>query len=41
MTQFETIAWYVLVALNIIGVIVFLLIGAKLINEAFFKKEEQ
>jgi hypothetical protein len=41
MTQFETVAWYVLVAMNIAGVILFLYIGAKLINEAFFKKEEQ
>jgi putative Mn2+ efflux pump MntP len=40
MTQFETISWYILIAMNIIGVIVFLLIGAKIIYE-YFKKEEQ
>jgi putative Mn2+ efflux pump MntP len=40
MTQFETIAWYTLITMNIVGVIVFLLIGVKIFYE-YFKKEEQ
>jgi len=41
MTQFETGLWYFLVALDIVAITLFLLSAAKLINEEFFKKEEQ
>jgi hypothetical protein len=41
MTQFEQGLWYFLVALDIVAITLFLLLGVKIVYEAFFKKEEQ
>lgn len=40
MTQFETGLWYFLVALDIVAITLFLLLGVKMAYETFFKKEQ-